>query len=253
MEPIQGKTKIKKWMIVDDKEEIAFERFDLAPRQVGCIERILRHPDDVVKLTIEPEQQKLKIKPIECYAHLGPMDCRKGGQQLTIAKFTSPNDRADSLKALAQAATALLVTIAETQTDKPLFDKDDLPATPAAPATDANPANLLDINIPKTYNANIRIKLHPVHLGGLGDPDGWHVTAAIKIPHHEAILRGPVMDETPPNAYDEPGIALAAIETVTLDWLNHDDRAKYPYGKKLRGQVIKQIEARIAELEPEGN
>jgi len=235
MEPIQGKTKIKKWIVSDGAETIAFERFDFSPRQVGSIERVLRHPDDVVKLTIEPEQDKLKIKPIECHAHMGPMDCRQGGQLLTIAKFTSPPDRADSLKALAMAVTALLVTIEETQMEQPLFDKDadaDAPAAPV-PFADDQPGEpeVVDIKMNRNWSAACRITLS-------GDDEaGYCVTAAVKIPTGDRILRGPVQEEG--QTYETKRMAMQAIRPEITTWFI--GQAAYPHAKA----VIKKVETMI--------
>jgi hypothetical protein len=116
---VEVKTNIAEWGQSGEKEKIVFANLDFAPDQVADIDRIIRKNGDnnTIRLTIEPVQKRLGIKPIVSRVKLVSMSCRAAGQRIKISEFKSPDERAESLKRLVNTDTQVLLTMEDEQGD----------------------------------------------------------------------------------------------------------------------------------------
>lgn len=121
MQGIATKTKILAWSIVGEKEKIDFELCDFSPDQVAALERFVRHPDDKVRVTLEPEDKKLQIEAITSGVRIVSIALRAQGQKIKLADFHSPDTRAQALKRLSANETPIVLTIEPIQGQ--LFDE----------------------------------------------------------------------------------------------------------------------------------
>ena len=123
MQRIATETKILSWSVVGEKEKIEFELCDFSPDQIGKLERFVRHPDDKVRVTLEPKDRKLQIEPITSGVRIVSIALRAAGQKLKLAEFHSPDSRAQALKRLSAYETPITLTIEPVQGH--LFDGPD--------------------------------------------------------------------------------------------------------------------------------
>jgi len=137
MQRIATETKILSWSVVGEKEKIEFELCDFSPDQIGKLERFVRHPDDQVRVTLEPKDKKLQIEPITSGVRIVSIALRAAGQKLKLAEFHSPDSRAQALKRLSANETPITLTIEPIQGH--LFEGPDNnhAATQATQATEA--------------------------------------------------------------------------------------------------------------------
>ena len=234
---IASDTTIKQWS-VKDVEQIQFELCDFSPDQVGAMERLIRHPEDKVELTIAVKQKSLGIAAIKSMIKLKGCSLHPGGQKIEIAKFTS-GKRTEDLKALVQNATPVTITITQVQgavpaATKPADDDEPLLGPPTETISER-----LEVTLPRRFAAKVVVTLFQY------DEGIWECVAAIQIPHADAVVRGQLMDDG--LTYNNRADALEAIDVAIAKWLR--TQTQYDRAQQLEQKVKAAIGTWIAEGE----
>jgi len=232
---IASDTTIKQWS-VKDVEQIQFELCDFSPDQIGAMERLIRHPEDKVELSIAVKQKSLGIAAIKSMIKLKGCSLQPGGQKIEIGKFTS-GERTEDLKALVQNATPVTITITQVQGAVPAATK---------PADDDEPllghqteprAERLEVTLPRAYGAKVAINL-------LQHDDGtWECVAAIQIPYADTVVRGELMEQD--LGYNNRTDALEAIDVAIAQWVRRQEQydRRLPLEQKVKAAIGKWIDA----------
>lgn len=116
MEKIAVKTKIKKLELGCRKQNIEFKAFDMTSRQVANVDKIIRNNDnEYIRLTIEPEIERMEIEPIVSVVKLVAMECAGKGQHIKIAGFKSAGDKLDQINNYINNESDVVITFEQTQ------------------------------------------------------------------------------------------------------------------------------------------
>lgn len=116
MEKIAVKTKIKKLELGCRKQNIEFKAFDMTSRQVANVDKIIRNNDnEYIRLTIEPEIERMEIEPIVSVVKLVAMECAGKGQHIKIAGFKAAGDKLDQINNYINNESDVIITFEQTQ------------------------------------------------------------------------------------------------------------------------------------------
>lgn len=209
MQQIATKAKISLWCVVGDKEKIDFGLCDFSPDQVASLDRIVRAKDEPVRLTIEPEQKKLQIAPIEATVRIVSLACRSGGQKIKIADFKSPDSRAEAIKRMSAAETPLILTLEPIQNQLPFAEDEPRRSEPAG---DDGPALAPDSQTHRLKFAGLRKCSAEVTV--YRDGDRWAAGHAVFMGEDYEIL-----SETGQFKAATKALALQAVSKAMIDWL----------------------------------
>jgi hypothetical protein len=201
MQRIVTKAKIVLWCVVGDKEKIDFSLCDFSAEQVAALDRIVRAKDEKVRLTIEPEQRKLQIAPIESMVRIVSMACRSGGQKIKIADFTSPDSRAESLKRMSGAETPLTLTLEPVQGHLPFAEDDAGEGDPSLPGT---PIRTLKFPGMRKVGASIALRQ---------DGPRWQADYTVRMGNYE------IASEPGEVCAESRAMALEAARIAMIEWL----------------------------------
>lgn len=249
MEKIAVKTKIKKLELGCRKQNIEFKAFDMTSRQVANVDKIIRNNDnEYIRLTIEPEIERMEIEPIVSVVKLVAMECAGKGQHIKIAGFKAAGDKLDQINNYINNESDVIITFEQTQeklideTPKDIGDggqgigdsesEDSKDSELSTQNSELSSPKDIELNLPPKWNTHCYIKI-----GSVGEY--WQYGFIIKIGNVEKAA-----------AFDDP-VEYDTLEDCIYNLKQEldafiDARENFKQIKPLKKKIEKAIEELIA-------